>query len=285
MRKILCYSKMVLQTSGTISMTQLRSEFIGGSSPVYLSTLYQNATSKYCIAVQGIPNTGVSLAFSVFYGKAKVQNYNNLILFLDGKNTLSYPGSGTTWTDLSSNGNTMTLYGNGFTTTGGGAITFNGSSTYLFRSSITGMTSSNWTAIYYFYVSSAGGVVMQLNRDGNLANNEFLLSLNGFWDYDAGYGYSGAAPSLAISSAGWYQVAFVKNGTTATWYLNGAANGTSSASKDAQYGSSSFCIGKDYRDNVGFLNGYLAFMMMYNYSMTASEISTNYTNYRGRFGI
>lgn len=130
-----------------------------------------------------------------------------------------------------------------------------------------------------------GGTIIQLNRSGSSANQEFLLSMNSFWDYDSGYGYNGAAPSTYITSAGWYQVAFVKNGTSATWYLNGNANGTSSASINATYGSTAFCIGKDYRDNVSFFNGYLGFMMMYNYSLSAAEISTNYTNYRARYGL
>jgi hypothetical protein len=33
----------------------------------------------------------------------------NLVLCLDAANSKSYPGSGTTWTDLSGNGNTGTL--------------------------------------------------------------------------------------------------------------------------------------------------------------------------------
>jgi hypothetical protein len=276
---------MVIQTSGSISMTQLRSEFVGGSAPISLASLYQNASSGYAIAVDGIPNTGVPLQVSMFYGKAKVQNYNNLVVFLDGKNTSSYPGSGVTWTDLSSKANTVTLNGNSYTSSGGGAITFNGSSSYLYRSTITGMNSSNWSAVYYLYAASPGGCIIQLNRSPSSANAEFVLSMNTFWDYNNGYGFNGASPSLSITSAGWYQVAFVKNGTTATWYLNGAANGTSSAAQDAQYGNTDFCIGKDYRDNVNFFNGYLGFMMIYNYSLTAGEIATNYTNYRARYGL
>jgi len=276
---------MVIQSSGSISMSQLRSEFVGGSSPFSLSSLYQNAAGAYTVAVDGIPNTGVPLQGSTFYGKAKVQNYNNLILFLDGKNTSSYPGSGVTWTDLSSKGNTVTLNGNSYTSSGSGAITFNGSSTYLYRSSFSGMNSSTFTAIYYIYAASIGGCIIQLNRSPSSADQEFVLSMNSFWDYDNGFGYNTANPSTSITSVGWYQVAFVKNGTTATWYLNGNANGTSSSPKNAFYGSTAFCIGKDYRDNVSFFNGYLGCMMMYNYSLSAAEISTNYTNYRARYGL
>lgn len=276
---------MVIQSSGSISMSQLRSEFVGGSSPFSFSSLYQNAASGYTIAVDGIPNTGVALQASKFYGKAKVQNYNNLILFLDGKNTSSYPGTGVTWNDLSSKGNSVTLNGNSYTSSGSGAITFNGSTTYLYRSIFNGMNSSTFTAIYYIYVISTGGVIAQLNRSPSSADQEYVLGVNYFWDYDNGYGYNTANPSTSITSVGWYQVAFVKNGTSATWYLNGNPNGTSFAPKNALYGSTAFCIGKDFRDNVGFFNGYLGFMMMYNYSLSAADISANYTNYRARYGL
>ena len=52
---------------------------------------------------------------------------NGLVLFLDANNTNSYPGSGTSWYDLSGNGNTGTLT-NGPTFSGenGGTIVFDG---------------------------------------------------------------------------------------------------------------------------------------------------------------
>ena len=52
---------------------------------------------------------------------------SGLVLFLDAGNTSSYPGSGTTWTDLSGNGNNGTLTnGPTYTSSNGGAIVFDG---------------------------------------------------------------------------------------------------------------------------------------------------------------
>jgi len=57
---------------------------------------------------------------------------NGLQLLLDAANTKSYPGSGTTWTDLSGNGNTGTLTNSPtFTTDNGGAIRFDGTNDYV----------------------------------------------------------------------------------------------------------------------------------------------------------
>ena len=52
---------------------------------------------------------------------------NGLVLFLDANNTNSYPGSGTSWYDLSGNGNTGTLTnGPTFSSVNGGTIVFDG---------------------------------------------------------------------------------------------------------------------------------------------------------------
>jgi hypothetical protein len=56
---------------------------------------------------------------------------SGLILYLDAGNTSSYPGSGTTWTDLSGNGSNGTLTnGPTFSSSNNGILTFNGTSQY-----------------------------------------------------------------------------------------------------------------------------------------------------------
>ena len=57
---------------------------------------------------------------------------NGLTLCLDAGNTKSYPGSGTTWTDLSGKGNTGTLVNTPtYSGVNGGTLSFNGSSQYV----------------------------------------------------------------------------------------------------------------------------------------------------------
>jgi len=57
---------------------------------------------------------------------------DGLVLALDAGNTKSYPGSGTTWTDLSGNGNTGTLTnGPTFDSANGGSIVFDGTNDYV----------------------------------------------------------------------------------------------------------------------------------------------------------
>ena len=52
---------------------------------------------------------------------------NGMVLYLDTSNTRSYPGSGTTWTDLSGNGNNFSLVnGPTFSSSNLGSIVFDG---------------------------------------------------------------------------------------------------------------------------------------------------------------
>ena len=55
-----------------------------------------------------------------------------LVLNLDAGNTASYSGTGTTWTDLSGNGNNGTLTnGTSYSSTNGGVMVFDGVNDYV----------------------------------------------------------------------------------------------------------------------------------------------------------
>ena len=67
---------------------------------------------------------------SIFYNPRIVTD--GLVLALDAGNTKSYPGSGTTWTDLSGRGNTGTLTnGPTYSSANGGSIVFDGTNDHV----------------------------------------------------------------------------------------------------------------------------------------------------------
>ena len=56
---------------------------------------------------------------------------NGLVLCLDAANKRSYPGAGTTWTDLSHNPTNLTLYnGLSYSDEGNGSLLFDGTDDY-----------------------------------------------------------------------------------------------------------------------------------------------------------
>lgn len=65
---------MVLQSTGTISLSKIQTEF-GGTNPILLSEYFANSATGYTTGVTGIPNSttnpSTSIKLSQFYGKAK----------------------------------------------------------------------------------------------------------------------------------------------------------------------------------------------------------------------
>ena len=72
---------------------------------------------------------------------------DGLVLYLDAANPKSYPGSGTTWTDLSGNGNTHTVTGS--PTYSSGKFTLNGSNGFVKSSAMTGVSTTNTVVLWY----------------------------------------------------------------------------------------------------------------------------------------
>jgi hypothetical protein len=97
--------------------------------------------------------------------------FNGLELWLDASNTASYPGTGTTWTDLSGNGNNGTLiYGVTYSSTNGGTMVFNGSSNNRVRTNFA-PTFTDFTVCIWFKDNGSP-------QYGRLIDKDFV---NGFW--------------------------------------------------------------------------------------------------------
>ena len=248
-----------------------------GIEPTWAS---QTNTGRTHIATKGVVQSG-------------------LVLNLDAGVSSSYPGSGTAWTDLSTNGNTGTLVnGVGYSASNGGSIAFDGSNDYVSVSSTTALNwgIGNWTFDIWFFLSSSYS-----NNDlyATIFNSpQFSVSIlrsgitgvPGFYTYDTGYGFisSSYAPYIfgayTYSCAGkWTNLTLSKNESTSYCYLNGSlyASKTTGAysnqSNSGRYGINS--------SNVEPLNGNIASTKIYNRALTAAEIQQNFNATRSRYGI
>lgn len=157
----------------------------------------------------------------------------NLILNVDGTSTSSYSGSGSTWTDLSTAGNDLTIgSGCGYTTgpswsstEGGGSFLFNTDKQCVRRAT---MSSAPQNFSFFFWIKptsmpSAGtySYLAQIGRDSGQSNFEYMFGYNSsgqlyFWDYAGGYGYSNVTSNISstlVTTNVWQYVGFVKNGT------------------------------------------------------------------------
>ena len=91
---------------------------------------------------------------------------DTLVLHLDASNSSSYPGSGSTWTDLSGQGNHVTLTGTTYSSSNGGYLIFDGNNDYGTVPAIdltsTQFTLSIWTFIQDYYQNTSLELVLLL---------------------------------------------------------------------------------------------------------------------------
>jgi hypothetical protein len=220
-------------------------------------------------------------------------NYNpsivtsGLVLCLDAGNTKSYPGSGTTWTDLSGNSNGGTLVNSPtYSNTNGGILTFNGTNQYgstpLSLGGYTAFTLSAWvnTTVSEREIMATYGIT-------NIF--EFWIGSNKLSCYARGATLAYRVSNISITTGSWFYCVGVYQGSNGTLntYINGfldngALGGTVPAALNS--GTSTAVIGNL---NVGsyYFNGSMGPVKIYNIALTADQVLQNYNALRGRFGL
>ena len=242
---------------------------------------------------------------------------DGLVLALDAADRNSYPGSGTTWRDVSGNGNNGTLTnGPTFNSANGGSIVFDGTNDYVQnpnRSTITEFQySSSFTIECFVKIMENSGYGYLINNraltDGNttqytgwgILQNQGILQ-----------GFIGGYPSSAfdwrtvnISTTQFSNTVFSK-WAHIVWtnspvqgegrlYINGI-NATSQSFDDntppyiINYnGNHKVTLGMSPADGTPgayFISGSISVARMYNKTLSASEILQNYNALKSRFNL
>jgi hypothetical protein len=216
---------------------------------------------------------------------------NGLVLALDAANPKSYPGSGTTWTDLSGRNFTATLVnGPTYSSANAGTITFdgtndvvNGDTTVIDRSNGQEITVSCWIKPSR---TSGQYSVFCTNRSNNASlynwifyqhTNDGAISFHGIGQYKSSY-----VPTTNV----WINVTnAVTSAGVSTLYINAVSTFVQTG---YNYGNSTSIgrlgIGADPGGQEPF-QGNIAQVSIYNRALTAQEIQQNYNALKGRFGI
>jgi Concanavalin A-like lectin/glucanases superfamily len=146
-------------------------------------------------------------------------------------------GTGATAADSSGHGHTGTLVGGPVWTTGeiGGALAFNGSSSYVTVPSTAGLNAYPLTIAVWMKTNSTSGVVGLVNKYVAYGQNGWNLFLNSgnlcAWYYrdaaDAVYPGGGCPFNVAgYNDNQWHHVVFVVDATGGTLYVDGASQGS-----------------------------------------------------------
>ena len=217
---------------------------------------------------------------------------NGLVLFLDANNTNSYPGSGTSWYDLSGNGNTGTLTnGPTFSAANGGCIVFDGVNDYVAGGNL-GTFYSQGTISYWMYSTAVENYrnPFTTNYNGVNVGIRFEQSNGGGFGViignDAGT-FAGVnyVPSAILTVNSWYNVVLVWNTVTniATGYLNGDLKFNGSHTYWATT-LPAIAIGNGFSSDRYF-KGNISSVGIYNRALTATEVLQNFNETRTKFGV
>jgi hypothetical protein len=212
---------------------------------------------------------------------------NGLVLSLDASDQNSYPGSGTTWSDLSGNNNSGTLVASPtFSSTNSGNLVFNGSSQYINCGNnssvqITVGTISAWVRATSPGASFRSIMAKQFAWGLFIADNILVA-------YDWGNSLT-RTTSLNIANGIWNHTAMSFTQTVGTpsnnaiIYLNGAAVLTATIKHLNQ--SANLQIAGATTDSTQILNGNIANAQVYNRVLSAAEIAQNYDAQKSRFNL
>lgn len=237
---------------------------------------------------------------------------DGLVMYLDAGSVKSYPGSGTTWTDVSRTGNNATLTnGPTFNSSNLGSIVFDGTDDYGSITDNTSLYFPNTMSIQMFVKvdtipPASNGNRMYIITKGDSSNYEWQTSINNFssdfgkWCF---LNYAGTSPGGALDGGSFRGRASNSNAVAGVWtnvafvvtdvanpndvYINGVLDNGSTLSQNTMYksdGTSNVRLGTR---NFGekYLDGNLATVLIYNRALSAAEIAQNYNALKTRFGI
>lgn len=212
---------------------------------------------------------------------------SDLVVYLDAANYRSYPGSGTSWNDLSDRNNNGALTnGPTYSSANGGYIALDGVNDCVLvnsNASILSNTAYTKLAWCYFTSFSTGNNIIS---GGNLSNNHalFLQTSNRIYAGHNG-SWSTVQSNSTLSLNTWYYIG-VTFSSTSGWiiYLNGIADGTSASTTQFTAGQGEILLGA-YGTGTNVLTGRMANGLVYNRVLTAAEILQNFNATRSRFGV
>lgn len=231
----------------------------------------------------------------------------NLELHLDAANPLSYPGTGTTWFDLSGNGRNATLTdGPTFTAdenNTGGYITTDGVDDYFSLGNVFNYTTQPFSIgfwVYFLSFKHVGAPYINLFYKGNFQVNGYYFELNpasgavNFYTNQSSAAQQSTAnynpnpssfPNKPLIPGEWMNICVTRNSSSVKIYLNGI-NRTSTSGTHVNPASSSnnFEIGR-YNAATHEVNARWASFIVYQRQLSDAEVLQNFNVSRKRFGL
>jgi len=212
---------------------------------------------------------------------------NGVVFAVDAADKNSYPGSGTTWKDLSGNAYNGTLTnGPTFSNTNGGAIVFPGNIDNRVQTSY-GPTFTDFTISLWFKDNNSvqfGRLIDKsytggfwLGRNASTANSWG----GGILESSSPYGIY-----LTLTDGQWHFLTSIRSGTSHILYGDGITNTTNNVVSSTALNTTTLAIG-GWSGGIGSqqFTGNISNVLFYNRALTATEVLQNYNATKSRFGL
>lgn len=227
---------------------------------------------------------------------------NGLILLLDAGDSNSYPGSGTTWRDLSGNLKIGTLTnGPTFNNICGGGILLDGVNDYVtvpnmvqtglgFNGTVEIVTSSTGSLIFnertsnsvgegYFIVSSLGQLIIAVDSNGSppytYGSTSIITGITGSNNY---YAASYQIPSTTGTMSGIFCINGAIESFSNSMVFSGAVN--------ANYTTIDIGRARNFIYGTSYCSpGNVYLVRIYNRQLSSAELIQNYNATKTRFGL
>ena len=222
----------------------------------------------------------------VFAGPNIVEE--GLVLALDASNTKSYPGSGTTWIDMSGNGHNATLHSVTHSSANGGIFDIPGGSANFIENNTIDLSSSDFTVFCASRHTGSDNLRLVGGRNNNFLVGHCTGHSEAFYAEGWVGGYGNNVLSFAQNSTDWrvYHGCGNISSDSYDFYVNDRTR-TSGANQGSE-GPDGLIIGKtllysggDYESGAGEVS----FVYYYNRVLSANEVQQNFEAVRSRFGL
>ena len=234
----------------------------------------------------------------MYYGPRIVSN--GLVLCLDAANKRSYPGTGTTWTDLSGNSNNGTLTnGPTFSNVNGGSIVFDGTNDYVDTVN-TGTTfqfaNVTFTVSLWIKTIATSGVIISKGATASTAGWMFQFdsagTVSGTTKGSDGTNTYNRSSTATVNNNTWRNIVAVYTTNTTTLgsnttsiYIDGVLSNGTGTLGGLVYATTTDTIQIGRRPTGAYWSGSVSNIQIYNRELTASEVLRNYNAVKSRFGL
>lgn len=214
---------------------------------------------------------------------------DGLVFYVDAANSNSYPGSGTTWSDLVGGNDGTLAAGPTYASANGGSIVFDGADDYVdcgngddfnVNTTITIDAWVNWSG------NNAFNFVPVIDRQAQ-SSDTWFFGFNG--DSKLHFGTNGGniqSANTTWTQGTWYHISGTYNstGTTGKLYINGVSETLSADNYNTMQAASGLNVriaGSNSQSR--FFNGKIASVKFYNRVLSDAEVTQNYNALKNRF--